>query len=157
MNEKCTLFKVFASSFVQLVVFKIILIVYLTYIPWPQSWPLSFWCAIIADILIPFTCGCVCCLMVQSKNLGKGRRYHNPAFRLVVRLLGIACALIMGFALESIRSNNLEGVVNFLVEHNIYTRIFYDILFNFNGWFIAAFFPLVYAVVETILIVKHKS
>ena len=95
--------------------------------------------------------------MVQRRNLSKGKKYPNSMLRLVVRLLGIICALLMGFVLENIRSNNLEGIINFLAEHGIYTRTFYDILFNFNGWFIAALFPLAYAAVETILIVKHKG
>lgn len=110
-----------------------------------------------ADIIFPLASGGTCCLIMQRIKSGKDTEIPSASYNLFVRSLGIVFGLFIGFILENIRSNNLDGTIDFLVAHGLYSRTIYDILFNFNGWFIAALFPFAYATIEVLIIVKRRK
>lgn len=110
-----------------------------------------------ADFIFPLASGGTYCLIMQRIKLGKDTVIPSAWHNLFVRCLGILFGLFIGFILENIRSNNLGGTIDFLVTHGLYSRTIYDILFNFNGWFIAALFPFAYATIEILIIVKRRK
>ncbi len=148
--------KVILSSAIQFIVFKIILVLYIMYIPWPQTW----WSVIAAELITPILSGYLWCRVVHwdafrfnKKNI----RERYSVYRFIKRISCVCCFLAIGAMLEILRSNYPGLPSSLLLRLGISTDFAAAFLFNFFLYVIAAVFPMIYAVTEYLFVSPCKD
>lgn len=143
--------RAFLSSTCQFIFFKVILTIYLIWLPWPPVW----WSVLVAEFLLPLIGGYVCCHIMHWKHFRFSLRNAHPKrsiYRLVGRVSAVLFYLVIGIAMEVLRSANPELPINFLLKLGISSDIVFTVLFNFFSYFITAIFPITYAIVEFLFV-----
>lgn len=164
INLRKALFKVYVASACQLILFKVIYILY------PFLWPsesISWWLGIAIDVAFPLVSGCIVCWFVNRKHFRwnlKRAQMKESIYRFCSRMFAVFCLVAIGFVLETLRHANpwLPSDILFKMGMrddtiwglmlNYSSDIFVGFFFNLFSYICAAIFPFMFAITELLFV-----
>lgn len=162
MKKKFTqrLLLVFLTSFCQSILYGIIVVMFMVFIPLPSiPWPPTPWVigvVTVLEIIIPIVSALGFCFLMHRRNFKfdlRNKISKNSIYRLTVRFLSVFCFLLIGYVMS--RRVVLLNVFELLIKFGD-KGLLSSILTNPGTYRIVAIFPTAFAIVEY-LFVPAKS
>lgn len=143
-------FLAFLTSVCQFILFGLIFMLYIVFIPWPPK----AWVLILPYIVIPILSAFCCCYSMNRSNFHfnpQNRMSKASVYRLAVRLLSVICFLLMGYIISKKQFVPIfvSNLLNIFGEH---AGTLASILSNYFLYIIVAIFPTVFAFTEYLFV-----